>query len=167
MLYQYAENFVTVFSHDEVVHGKGSMLFKMAAWHIPEKAANLRALYAHMWVAGQEAALHGRRIRAVPRVGPRRQSGLAPLPVSDHEGVRLLVRDLNRLYTSEPVLGANDFNPQGFRWLSPVTMRTPISSPTCAATRGADVLFAVVCHFGGAPREYRIGVPRRRVSGAR
>jgi len=49
MLYQYAENFVTVFSHDEVVHGKASLLFKMGAWHIPEKAANLRALYAHMW----------------------------------------------------------------------------------------------------------------------
>jgi 1,4-alpha-glucan branching enzyme len=49
MLYQYAENFVSVFSHDEVVHGKASMLFKMGAWHIPEKAANLRSLYAHMW----------------------------------------------------------------------------------------------------------------------
>jgi 1,4-alpha-glucan branching enzyme len=49
MLYQYAENFVSVFSHDEVVHGKASMLYKMGAWHIPEKAANLRALYAHMW----------------------------------------------------------------------------------------------------------------------
>ena len=49
MLYQYAENFIGVFSHDEVVHGKASLLFKMGAWHIPEKAANLRALYAHLW----------------------------------------------------------------------------------------------------------------------
>ncbi|HNC24146.1 MAG TPA: 1,4-alpha-glucan branching protein GlgB, partial [Opitutaceae bacterium] len=50
MLYQYAEQFVTVFSHDEVVHGKGSLLYKMGAWHIAEKAANLRALLAHLWM---------------------------------------------------------------------------------------------------------------------
>ncbi|OHE89614.1 MAG: 1,4-alpha-glucan branching enzyme, partial [Verrucomicrobia bacterium RIFCSPLOWO2_12_FULL_64_8] len=49
MLYQYAEDFISVYSHDEVTHGKASMLYKMGAWHIPDKAANLRALYGFMW----------------------------------------------------------------------------------------------------------------------
>jgi len=117
--YQYAENFVTVFSHDEVVHGKASMLFKMGAWHIAEKAAHLRSLYApHVGVAGQETALHGQRIRAVPRVAHDTSLDWHLCQYPDHEGVRLLVRDLNKLYTAEPVLGENDFNSHGFRWIN-------------------------------------------------
>jgi 1,4-alpha-glucan branching enzyme len=78
----------------------------------------------------------------------------------DHEGVRLLVRDLNRLYASEPVLGRNDYNPQGFRWLSCHDADANlIAYARSDATE--QTLFAVVGHFGGATRDYRIGVPRR------
>ncbi len=161
MLYQYAENFVTVFSHDEVVHGKGSMLFKMGAWHIPEKAAHLRSLYGHMWGwPGKKLLFMG---------GEFAQSGewnydtsldwhLCQYP--DHEGVRRLVGDLNRLYAAEPVLGKNDLNPQGFRWLA----CSDADASVVAYLRidpEEKTLFAVIGHFSGATRSYRIGVPRR------
>ena len=78
----------------------------------------------------------------------------------DHEGVRLLVRDLNRLYISEPVLSANDFNPHGFRWIS-----CHDAAANVLAFLRHDVfeqtLFVAVGHFGGAVREYRVGVPRK------
>jgi 1,4-alpha-glucan branching enzyme len=163
MLYQYAENFVTVFSHDEVVHGKGSLLFKMGAWHIPEKAAHLRSLYTHMWgwpgkkllfMGGEFAQSHEWRHDA------RLDWHLCQYP--EHNGVRKLVRDLNRVYTSEPVLSANDFNPHGFRWIS-----CQDAGANLIAYLRLDpmekCLFLIVGHFGGgAVREsYRIGVPRR------
>ena len=120
MLYQYAERFVSVFSHDEVVHGKASMLYKMGRLAHPREGGEpARALHPHVGLPGQEAALHGGRVRA------RRQEWNHEASLDwhlcqymDHEGVRRLVGDLNRLYTSEPVLGSNDFNPHGFRWIS-------------------------------------------------
>ena len=78
MLYAWNENFVLPFSHDEVVHGKGALINKIAgdAW---QKAATLRTLYAFMYVhPGQEAAVHGQRARAGARVEPRRLARLAP-----------------------------------------------------------------------------------------
>ena len=74
--------------------------------------------------------------------------------------MRLLVRDLNQLYTSEPVLSANDFNSQGFRWLSCHDAdANVIAYLRHDATE--SILYAVVCHFGGAQREYLVGVPRQ------
>ncbi len=161
MLYQYAENFITVFSHDEVVHGKASMLFKMGAWHIAEKAANLRALYAHVWCwPGKKLLFMGSDFAQSHEWAHDRSLDWHLTQYIDHEGVRLLVRDLNKLYTSEPVLSQNDFYAQGFRWLTChdadanllAYVRTDASEQT---------LIAAVCHFGGAQREYRVGVPRR------
>jgi 1,4-alpha-glucan branching enzyme len=161
MLYQYAENFITVFSHDEVVHGKASMLFKMGAWHIAEKSANLRALYAHTWVwPGKKLLFMGGEFAQSSEWAHDRSLDWHLCKYMDHEGVRLLVRDLNRLYASEPVLSQNDYNPQGFRWLTCHDADANLiayvrSEPT------DQVLIAAVCHFGGSTRDYRIGVPRR------
>jgi 1,4-alpha-glucan branching enzyme len=161
MLYQYAENFVTVFSHDEVVHGKGSLLYKMGAWHIPEKAANLRALYAHMWAwPGKKLLFMGGEFAQAHEWNYNGSLDWHLCQYPDHEGVRMLVRDLNRLYTKEPALGANDLNPLGFLWIS-----ADDSAANVAAYLRLDAdektLFAVVCHFSTAIREnYRIGVPR-------
>jgi 1,4-alpha-glucan branching enzyme len=161
MLYQYAENFITVFSHDEVVHGKASMLFKMGAWHIPEKAANLRALYTHTWMwPGKKLLFMGSEFAQSGEWAHDRSLDWHLTQYPDHHGVQLLVRDLNKLYTSEPVLNQNDFNAQGFRWINchDADSNTISYLRTDAAEQ---VLFAVVCHFGGAQREHRIGVPRR------
>ncbi|MBS0633823.1 MAG: 1,4-alpha-glucan branching protein GlgB [Verrucomicrobia bacterium] len=161
MLYQYAENFVTVFSHDEVVHGKGSMLFKMGAWHIPEKAANLRALYAHMWAyPGKKLLFMGGEFAQSHEWKHDGSLDWHLCEYPDHEGVRLLVRDLNRLYTSEPVLSANDLNPQGFRWIS----CQDAGAGVIAYLRSdpfENTFFVTIAHLSGATRAYRIGVPRR------
>lgn len=161
-LYQYTENFVTVFSHDEVVHGKKSLLYKMGAWHIPEKAANLRALYGHMWAwPGKKLLFMGQEFGQSNEWAYAGQLDWHLCQYLDHEGIRLLVRDLNRLYASEAALGCNDLNPQGFRWLA-----THDSDASVIAYQRSDAdertLFAVVGHFTPVTRSsYRIGVPRR------
>ncbi len=161
MLYQYAENFVTVFSHDEVVHGKASMLFKMGAWHIAEKAANLRALYAHMWLwPGKKLLFMGGEFAQSREWAHDSSLDWHLCQYPDHEGVRLLVRDLNRLYTGEPVLSENDFNSQGFRWLTCHDADANVIAYV-RSDASEQTLFAAICHFGGATRQYRVGVPRR------
>ncbi len=161
MLYQYSENFVTVYSHDEVVHGKASMLFKMGAWHIAEKAANLRALYTHSWMwPGKKLLFMGSEFAQSREWAHDSSLDWNLCQYLDHEGVRLLVRDLNKLYAADPVLCENDFNSQGFRWLSCHDADANlIAFLRCDAAE--KVLYAVVCHFGGAQREYLVGVPRR------
>jgi 1,4-alpha-glucan branching enzyme len=162
MLYQYAENFVSVFSHDEVTHGKGSMLFKMSAWHIPEKAANLRALYAHMWAwPGKKLLFMGSEFGQSSEWNYTTSLDWHLCQYLDHEGIRLLVRDLNTLYRAEPVLSRNDFNPQGFRWIACYD-----SDASVIAYLRLDpfeqTMFAVVGNYTPVIRkDYRIGVPRR------
>jgi 1,4-alpha-glucan branching enzyme len=161
MLYQYAERFVSVFSHDEVVHGKASMLYKMGAWHIPEKAANLRSLYAHMWAyPGKKLLFMGSEFAQSREWNHASSLDWHLCQYMDHEGMRRLVRDLNRLYSSEPALGSNDFNPQGFRWINCTDSDANLVSYLRTDSR-EETLFMVVGHFGGITRSYRIGVPRR------
>ncbi|HZL46484.1 MAG TPA: 1,4-alpha-glucan branching protein GlgB [Opitutaceae bacterium] len=162
MLYQYAENFISVYSHDEVTHGKASMLFKMGAWHIPEKAANLRALYGFMWGwPGKKLLFMGNDFGQAHEWNHTASLDWHLCQYLDHEGVRLLVRDLNRLYASEPVLSRNDFNPQGFRWVSCNDAAASVIA-WLRLDSFEQVIFAVVGHYTPVAREaYRVGVPRR------
>jgi 1,4-alpha-glucan branching enzyme len=138
------------------------MLYKMGAWHIPEKAANLRALYAHMWAwPGKKLLFMGCEFGQSGEWAYAGSLDWHLCQYLDHEGIRLLVRDLNRLYSSEPVLSHNDLNPQGFRWIAchdadasvMVYLRLDAEEKT---------LFAIVGHFTPTiRRDYRIGVPRR------
>jgi len=162
MLYQYAENFISVFSHDEVVHGKGSMLMKMAAWHIPEKAATLRALYGHMWGwPGKKLLFMGSEFGQSSEWAYAGTLDWHLTQYLDHEGIRLLVRDLNRLYLQEPVLGRNDLNSQGFRWLACQDSEASVLA-FLRSDPAEQTLFAVVGHFTPViRRNYRVGVPRR------
>ncbi|HEX4027435.1 MAG TPA: 1,4-alpha-glucan branching protein GlgB [Rhizomicrobium sp.] len=116
LLYAFSENFVLPLSHDEVVHGKGSLLAKMPGddW---QKFANLRAYYALMWgYPGKKLLFMGQEFaqrREWSEAGPL-DWHLLDAPA--HEGVRRLVRDLNRLYRDRPALHARDCEAEGFAW---------------------------------------------------
>ncbi len=160
-LYQWSENFITVFSHDEVVHGKGSMLMKMPAFEIRERAAHLRSLYGHMWAwPGKKLLFMGGEF------GQSREWAYAGaldwhlLQYLDHEGIRLLVRDLNHLYKSEPVLGQNDLDGRNFRWINNTDADNTVFS-YLRHDSAQRTFIAVAGNYTPVTREgYRVGVPR-------
>jgi 1,4-alpha-glucan branching enzyme len=119
MVYQYSENFISVYSHDEVVHLKGSMLSKMGAGSAPEKAANLRALYGWIWAyPGKKLLFMGSEFGQWREWNHDASLDWHLLDQPGHRGIQALVRDLNQLYRNEPALAETDFNPAGFRWVN-------------------------------------------------
>lgn len=117
LLYAFSENFVLPLSHDEVVHGKGSLIAKMAGddW---QKFATLRAYYAFMWgYPGKKLLFMGQEFAQWSEWSEARALdwNLRQYPL--HEGMRRLVRDLNITYRAKPALYARDCEPEGFRWL--------------------------------------------------
>ena len=157
--YAFSENFILPISHDEVVHGKGSMLNKMPG---PEdqKFANLRAYYGFMWThPGKKLLFMGCEF-AQPEEwahGGELNWHAADQPM--HAGVRELVRDLNRLYRETPALHVKDCDPSGFKWLN----GDPLQSTLGYARFGeeGDSPVVVMCNFTPVMREsFRVGVPR-------
>jgi 1,4-alpha-glucan branching enzyme len=117
LLYAFGENYVLPLSHDEVVHGKGSLLGKMSGddW---QKFANLRAYYALMWgYPGKKLLFMGQEFAQRAEWSEARSLDWQLLDAPAHAGVRRLVRDLNQLYRSRPALHARDCEAEGFRWL--------------------------------------------------
>ena len=161
MLYQYAENFVLVYSHDEVTHGKASMLFKMGAGSITEKARHLRALYGFEWFwPGKKLLFMGSEFGQSSEWSPERSLDWHLLEYLDHEGIRRLVRDLNRVYRTETALHANDFNPHNFRWINCTDADASVISFLRHDAVTGDML-VVVGNYTPVLREgYRLGFPR-------
>ncbi|WP_062345075.1 1,4-alpha-glucan branching protein GlgB [Novosphingobium sp. CCH12-A3] len=117
LTYAFSENFVLPLSHDEVVHGKGSLLNKMGGddW---QKFANLRAYYGLMWgYPGKKLLFMGQEFAQRREWSEARSLDWDLLNAPAHEGVRRWVRDLNRVYTTRPALHARDCEPDGFEWL--------------------------------------------------
>jgi 1,4-alpha-glucan branching enzyme len=117
LLYAFNENFVLPLSHDEVVHGKGSLLDKMPGdrW---QQLANLRALYGWMWAhPGKQLVFMGAEIAEDREWSEARSLDWHLDDSTWHHGVRVLVRDLNRVGTAEPALWSGDFTHEGFRWI--------------------------------------------------
>ncbi|MCJ2181379.1 1,4-alpha-glucan branching protein GlgB [Novosphingobium sp. 1949] len=117
LMYAFSENFVLPLSHDEVVHGKGSLLAKMSGddW---QQFANLRAYYAMMWgYPGKKLLFMGQEFAQREEWSEERALDWHLRGAPAHEGVRNLVRDLNRLYRARPALHARDCEGEGFEWL--------------------------------------------------
>src|SRR5262249_18250912 len=116
LMYAFSENFILPLSHDEVVHGKGSLYSKMPGdrW---QKLANLRSLYAYMWAHPGKRLLCRGGGRAKEGEGSHERSLDGPLPENRAPaGTQALVRALNRLYRDEPALWEVDSDPSGFWW---------------------------------------------------
>ncbi|MCC5835356.1 MAG: 1,4-alpha-glucan branching protein GlgB [Opitutales bacterium] len=161
MIYQYNEQFTQVFSHDEVVHGKGSMLMKMAAGSITERANVLRALYALMWGwPGKKTLFMGSEFGQSAEWSYDHSLSWDLLQYKDHEGIQHIVRDLNELYSREPGLVHGDIYSDGFEWMS---MDDSDSSVVAFIRKvpNSKQAFLVVGHYTPVTRYgYRIGVPQ-------
>lgn len=157
--YAFSENFVLPISHDEVVHGKGSMLNKMPGdeW---QKFASLRAYYGFMWgYPGKKLLFMGQEFGQRGEWNEARALDWDHLDDPRHHGVQLLVRDLNRLYTSLPALHARDCEPEGFDWLVPDDAANSVFAWLRKAPGEPPVM--VVCNFTPVPRSgYRIALPQ-------
>tara|TARA_B100000212_G_scaffold342406_1_gene329403 strand:- start:19367 stop:21577 length:2211 start_codon:yes stop_codon:yes gene_type:complete len=161
MLYQYAENFITVFSHDEVTHGKKSMLLKMGADSIVEKSQTLRALYGHMWAyPGKKLLFMGSEFGQSEEWNYAGSLQWHLFNYKDHSGISDLIRDLNKLYRSEPALAETDFDSNSFRWVACWDSEASVISYSRTAPDGHNMVL-VVAHLTPIERSnYRIGLPR-------
>ena len=160
MLYQYSEYFSLVFSHDEVVHGKSSMLFKMPGEPISTKARQLRSLYGLMWLwPGKKTLFMGSDFGQASEWRYNSSLDWHLLQYPDHEGVSLVVRDLNRLYREVPGLGAGDHDSAAFEWVNCTDADTSTLSFLRYGASQTDTLL-VVGNFTPVERHgFRVGAP--------
>jgi 1,4-alpha-glucan branching enzyme len=159
LVYAFNENFVLPLSHDEVVHGKGSLLAKMPGddW---QRLANLRLLYAFMWGhPGKKLLFMGGEIAQEREWAHEGELQWQLLDAPAHRGVRRLVGDLNRLYADEPALHELDFSADGFEWIEANDREHSVVAFVRKA-RSAAAPVLVVCNLTPVPRErYLLGVP--------
>jgi 1,4-alpha-glucan branching enzyme len=159
MLYSFTENFVLPLSHDEVVHGKGSLIQKMAGdeW---QKFANLRLLFGYMYAQpGKKLLFMGDEFGQVREWAHDSSLEWQVLQYSFHRGVQLWVEHLNRLYRDEFALHELDADPSGFEWID---CNDHAASTLSLMRRGNSPQqnVVVVCNFTPVPRlGYRLGVP--------
>ncbi len=158
MVYAFTENFILPFSHDEVVHGKGSMPQKMPGddW---QKFANLRLLYAFMYAhPGKKLQFMGLEFGQWPEWNFDDALSWDQANFMPHRGLQLMMRDMNHLYKDEPALHEVDFEDGGFQWLDCNDAAQSILSFVRRDKNGGFVV--VVLNLTPVPREhYRLGVP--------
>jgi 1,4-alpha-glucan branching enzyme len=162
LMYAFSENFILPLSHDEVVHGKGSLLTKMPGdrW---QQLANLRSLYAYMWAhPGKKLLFMGGEIAQEQEWSHSRSLDWHLLEQPGHAGVQSLVRDLNQVYKDTPALWEVDFEPSGFYWIEPNDAdRNVVVFARVGADPAQDVVVCVM-NLSPVPREgYRIGLPQK------
>jgi 1,4-alpha-glucan branching enzyme len=162
IMWQFTENFILPISHDEVVHGKGSMLEKMPGSR-EEKFANLRAYYGYMWMhPGKKLMFMGCEFAQPEEWNHDGDLNWDAASQPAHGGVQALVRDLNRLYRETPALHVGDCVPEGFAWIC----NDPAQSTLGFVRYGdkGDAPVVVMCNFTPVERSaFRIGVPAQGV----
>ncbi|HEY2778454.1 MAG TPA: 1,4-alpha-glucan branching protein GlgB [Gaiellaceae bacterium] len=160
LVYAWNENFVLPLSHDEVVHGKGSLLQKMPGdrW---QQFANLRALYAYMWAhPGKKLLFMGGELATPWEWADQGELPWPLLEQAEHAGMRDLVRDLNAIYRDEPALWEVDFSPDGFRWLEPNDALANVFA-FMRNSRDGERQLVCIANLSPIPREgYRVGLPK-------
>jgi 1,4-alpha-glucan branching enzyme len=159
LIYAYSERFVLPFSHDEVVHGKRSLLDKMPG-DVWQRHATLRALYGYMFVhPGKKLLFMGGEIGQWREWNHDGELDWAVLGDPKHAGLQRWVRDLNAVYVAEPSLWQEDDLPHGFQWIDCHDHEQSIISLVRRGAAEASVMVALV-NFTPVPRHgYRIGVP--------
>ncbi|MFY9732116.1 MAG: 1,4-alpha-glucan branching protein GlgB [Candidatus Acidiferrales bacterium] len=160
MIYAFTENFILPLSHDEVVHGKRSLLEKMPGdnW---QKFANLRLLFGYMWAhPGKKLLFMGSELAMRDEFW---EDGTVDWALQDsqaHRGIQQLMADLNRLHVQQPALHELDFEWAGFEWIEANDAANSVIAFQRRA-RNQDDAIVVVCNFTPVVRdEYRVGVPR-------
>ncbi len=158
MMYAYAENYVLPISHDEVVHGKGSMVRKMPGdrW---KQLANLRAYLGFMWAhPGKQLIFMGTEIAQEAEWAESRELDWWLLDHIEHRGVHDLVADLNTAYRDSPALWSQDQDPAGFSWIDANDNTNNVFSFLRTARDGSHV--ACVANFSAVPHhDYHLGLP--------
>ncbi|NLL77213.1 MAG: 1,4-alpha-glucan branching protein GlgB [Clostridiales bacterium] len=157
MIYAYSERFMLVFSHDEVVHGKSTMIGKMPG-ELKDKFANLRLTYAYMMThPGKKLLFMGQDIAEFDEWNEAREVEWGLLRYDSHKGIHNLVQTLNKLYKLYPALYKNDTSWEGFEWIN------CISSNDCLLmfmrkTEIPEETLVVVANFANVKRRFTIGV---------
>lgn len=158
LVYAWSENYILPISHDEVVHGKGSMLSKMpgTAW---EKFANLRAYYGFMWGhPGKKLLFMGQEFAQGAEWNHNQSLDWHQLEIPEHAGVQALVRDLNRVYRENRALHVNDTRAQGFAWIDGGDAEGSTYSWVRRGLAG-DAAVVVVSNMTPVERRMRMGLP--------
>jgi 1,4-alpha-glucan branching enzyme len=158
LVYAWSENFILPFSHDEVVHMKGSLLNKMQGTE-EQKFATLRALYAYMWAhPGKKLLFMGGEFGQWREWNETESLDWHLLDDPLHSGVQNLIRSLNRVYLEEPSLWQADGDAAGFEWID---VNNAAENIVAFLRRSTDAELICVCNFSAVARTaYRLGLPR-------
>lgn len=160
MLYTYSEDFILVFSHDEVVHGKASMLLKMPGETYEDKAANLRAAYGFMYGhPGRKLLFMGQEFGQISEWNENEELPWNILEYPLHQNMQNYVKALNELYNSHPALYQKDFEPEGFEWINCSSANDDIVVFLRKTDKPEETLM-FVCNFAPVEHEtFAVGVP--------
>jgi len=159
-IYAYNENFILPLSHDEVVHGKGSLISRMPGdtW---QQLANLRLLLGYQYtLPGKKLLFMGGEFGQWAEWNHEHSLDWQLLEYDAHKGMRSLIMDLNHLYRREPGLHLYDMKPEGFAWIDHQEAEINVLSYLRLTDRSEETL-AIVCNFSPVPRhQYRLGIPQ-------
>lgn len=159
MIYAYSERFILSLSHDEVVHGKASLIGKMPG-DIPEKFANLRASYGYMMMhPGKKLLFMGQDLAEFDEWNEERSVEWDLLKYDDHKNMHQYVTALNDFYKTHPALYELDESSDGFEWINNISGNEN-TLVFLRKTKNVKDMLVIVCNFSGVDRkDYKIGVP--------